>query len=218
MSQRDLGHGTTAYIPDPIPGGGYTNAADEWARDTGGTYTVGPDGQVYAYQAPNFWIDKFLPIAIAAGFGAGPFLQGLGAAGAAGSAGASAGASSAPMTAQQMYDAGMFAGPTNMAASNMAGALAPAGAGAGAGAAAAGAAGASAAGLANGSSLLKDILTKYAPLGLAGLSAVKGFQQPAATGDLNDVIGLAKNRVQQSEPLFQALNRMAMSGLPNYAK
>lgn len=99
-----------------------------------------------------------------------------------------------------------------------AGAAGAAGAGGAAGAAGAGGAGTAAKGLANGGGLLNDILTKYVPLGLAGFSAAKGFQTPAANKDLEDVIGMAKNRVTQSEPLFQALNRMAMNGLPNSAK
>jgi hypothetical protein len=105
-----------------------------------------------------------------------------------------------------------------------------AGAGAGAGTASAGAgsagAGAGAAGTAaaaGGSSLLSKILTgikDYGPTALGVTSAVKGLTdgRPPAEDQLNEILKMATGRVQASEPLFQALNRMASAQLPKYTR
>lgn len=77
-----------------------------------------------------------------------------------------------------------------------------------------------------GASLLQQILKglkDYGPLaglGLSGYGAIKGLTQgpPAANEDLKRILGLAENRVNATEPLFQALNAMAYGQLPKYTK
>jgi hypothetical protein len=106
-----------------------------------------------------------------------------------------------------------------------------AGLGAGMGAGAAGAMGAAAGGAGSalggaasgGGSLLGKVLTglkDYGPLALAGAGAVKGLTQgpPQAEQQLNEILKMAQGRMQASEPLFQALNAMAMSQMPDYTK
>ena len=74
-----------------------------------------------------------------------------------------------------------------------------------------------------GGSLLRNILHQvgqYAPTALAGANAVRQLTQgaPQAQQDLERILGLAEGRINQTEPLFQALNSFAMAGLPDYAK
>jgi hypothetical protein len=167
------------------------------------------------------WLGQNLPWIIGTGGLAASYMApaafGMGAGAGAGAA-AGGGAGAASMGTQGMYDAGMFAGPSATAGANMAGTL---GSGLGGSAAAnilKNVAGGGGNKLTDSSSLLNTILGKIAPLGLAGLSAFKGFQTPPAQSQLNDVIGTAKHRVDASEPLFNALNKMAYSQLPDYTK
>ena len=55
-------------------------------------------------------------------------------------------------------------------------------------------------------------LRQYAPLALGGISAYKGLTQGPtdAENQLNEILGIAKNRVSASEPLFNELNASAM--------
>ena len=66
-----------------------------------------------------------------------------------------------------------------------------------------------------GGSALTSWLTRlrqYAPLALGGISAYKGLTQGPtdAENQLNEILGIAKNRVSASEPLFNELNASAM--------
>lgn len=220
---------------------GYGSPNDPWTRVGGGRvkdpnqfsnyvksilgsslppgYDVSQSGQiVYTNETPLLKqvaiasLPVTVPTALGAIFGGG---GGAGAAGAAGAAesGATTAVPSMPWTIPAGFDASMGAAPAGFLAGAPALGSTEPGVMAGT---TLGANGVS--GLANGSSLLNSILTKYVPLGLAGLSAAKSFQTPSANQDLQDIIGTAKSRVQQSEPLFQALNRMAMGGLPNWTK
>jgi hypothetical protein len=76
---------------------------------------------------------------------------------------------------------------------------------------------------AGGGSILKDILSgvgDWAPTALAGANAVRQLTQgpPAAQQDLERILKLSEGRINQTEPLFQALNAMAQRGMPDYAK
>lgn len=76
----------------------------------------------------------------------------------------------------------------------------------------------------NGQSLLQQLLGDHnrlgnaAALGLGGLNAVNSLRQPAANDDLKKMLGLAEDRVNSSKPLFDALQTMALAGMPTYAK
>lgn len=100
---------------------------------------------------------------------------------------------------------------------NMAGAAGlPGGAMYGAAASAPGGAGGIGSALAGGGSMLGKVLTglkNYLPLGLAGISAFKGLTQGPTDAEnrLNDILGIATNRVNASEPLFNELNAAAMN-------
>jgi hypothetical protein len=138
--------------------------------------------------------------------GIGPMAGMLGAGGAAG--GASAAGAGGTLASSSLPVASLMGGPAAIT-SGAAGAM-----GGGAGAAGTAAAGGSAL-----SSVLKG-LKDYAPLALAGAGAIKGMTQgpPQAEQQLNEILKLAQGRIQASEPLFQALNHMAMSQMPNYTK
>lgn len=72
MATRKLPHGVTAY-----------DSADAWAKETGGTYEIGADGNAYATPAPHGFLDqfaRFAPYGIMAGMGYGA-LSGAGALG-----------------------------------------------------------------------------------------------------------------------------------------
>lgn len=76
---------------------------------------------------------------------------------------------------------------------------------------------------AGGRSLLNRVLTgvkDYAPLGLAGLSAARGLTQGQTDAEkrLDEILGVAKGRVDASEPLFQALMAMARDQMPDAYK
>jgi hypothetical protein len=155
------------------------------------------------------------------------------AAGGAAGAGAGAGAAGAggTLASSSLPVASLMGGPAAITSAGVSGGLG-AGMGAGLGAAGAGAAGAAgamgggagAAGTAAaGGSALSSVLKglkDYAPLALAGAGAIKGMTQgpPQAEQQLNEILKLAQGRIQASEPLFQALNHMAMSQMPNYTK
>ena len=141
------------------------------------------------------FIEKAAPVT-AIGMGA---AAGLGAAGAIPGIGGSAAGSAT----------GVNAGVGSLGASGL-----PGGAAYGAAASAPGAAGGLGAAL-GGGSLLGKVLTglkNYLPLGLAGVSAYKGLTQGPtdAENQLNEILGIAKNRVSASEPLFNELNASAM--------
>lgn len=177
-------------------------------------YDVDQDGQiVYTNETP--WLRQAaiasLPIAVPSAIQA---LAGGGAA-AAGS-GASAGGGVPNLAGA----AGLPGGAMYSAAASAPGA---GGIGAGLGAAA----GVGGAGAAGGSSLLGRILTglrDYGPLGLAGINAVNQLRPggPGGTTDaerqLNEILGMARGRVEASEPLFQQLNTMARRQLPVYTR
>jgi hypothetical protein len=82
--------GVSIYSPDLLPDGSYSNAADEWARATGGSYQTGSNGQIYASPHQN-WLLKAMPYLVMGGMGAGA-LAGVGAFGGAAAAGAGGGA------------------------------------------------------------------------------------------------------------------------------
>ena len=65
-----------------------------------------------------------------------------------------------------------------------------------------------------------DLIKKYAPLALAGGSALAGLKQrpTPAEGQLNDILGMAKGRAEASEPLFKALMAMSQAQLPKYTR
>lgn len=55
-------------------------------------------------------------------------------------------------------------------------------------------------------------------LGAAGLSAMRGNRPTSAEQDIERLLALAEGRINQSEPLFQALMAMANASLPRYAR
>lgn len=57
-----------------------------------------------------------------------------------------------------------------------------------------------------------------AGLGLAGINAARGNRPVSAEQDIERLLALAEGRINQSEPLFQALMAMANAGLPQYAR
>lgn len=65
---------------------------------------------------------------------------------------------------------------------------------------------------------IQDWLRDVLGLGLAGGAAFAGRGAPAGQKGLEDILGIAKGRVDASEPLFKALMAMAGGGLPNYAR
>lgn len=145
------------------------------------------------WETPIDW-GNIMNIGVGAGLGAG-FTNALGLWGAGG--------------AGPYIPGGEAALPGALAAENAGGIMAP---GLGAAAGAAGAA-KNLFGIPN---WLRDALG----LGIAGASAIKGFSGGNNAGQkgLEDILGIARGRVEASEPLFKALTAMAQSQLPDYAK
>lgn len=61
-------------------------------------------------------------------------------------------------------------------------------------------------------------LRDYLGLGLAGAGLANGLRTPPAQKGLEEMLGLATDRVNSSRPLFDALQAMAYADLPSYAK
>ena len=59
---------------------------------------------------------------------------------------------------------------------------------------------------------------KILGLGAAGLGLANSVRQPPANKQLEDLLGIATDRVNSSKPLFDALQAMATAGLPTYAR
>ena len=57
-----------------------------------------------------------------------------------------------------------------------------------------------------------------AGLGLAGINALRGNKPTDAEQDIQRLLAMAEGRINQSEPLFQALMAMANASLPRYAR
>lgn len=168
------------------------------------------------------WFEQGYPaiaIGTVAGLGAAGALPGFGASGAAASAEGTAaglGQYGADVAAANQF-APMAALPSAQAvpASVAMNAVPGAATSAGIGGTAAGVGGAgSAISRFLGDGNLRDL----AGLGVAGLGAVNGLRTPSATASLERMLGLAEQRVTDSKPLFDALNTMAMAGLPKYAR
>jgi len=103
---------------------------------------------------------------------------------------------------------------------------APAASGAAGGGAVAGAGGAGAAGAAGAGSVpgwLETIL-KVAPVGAGLVNHFAGQDGPGAgmagqmPPELSELLGLSMQRMRDQEPLFQAVTKQALAGLPNYAR
>lgn len=74
-----------------------------------------------------------------------------------------------------------------------------------------------------GSSLLSRVLTglrNYGPLGLAGLGAARGLTQGETDAErqLEDIMQMAKGRIDATQPLFNSLNTMATRQMPRYTR
>lgn len=155
-------------------------------------------------------------------------MQGAGAGGAAGGSGAGSGAAVLPSSS--LPASALMGGPgaVGTGASVLPSASLPVAAAAAPGAASTvggGVQGAmSGAGVAGGgSSILQDILNgvgDWGPTVASGIGAARSLSQgtPRAQQDLERILKLAEGRINQTDPLFQALNAMAYRGLPQYAK
>lgn len=69
-----------------------------------------------------------------------------------------------------------------------------------------------------GKSSLLDKILQGAGLGVAGFNAINSFRNPPANEQLNRILGLSEQRINDSAPLFKALNTMALAGLPRYTR
>ena len=69
-----------------------------------------------------------------------------------------------------------------------------------------------------GKSSLLDKILQGAGLGAAGFNAINSFRNPPANEQLNRILGLSEQRINESAPLFKALNTMALAGLPRYTR
>ncbi|HYE85187.1 MAG TPA: hypothetical protein VEA16_02440 [Vicinamibacterales bacterium] len=70
-------------------------------------------------------------------------------------------------------------------------------------------------------SFLKGLKDYGLPIAAAGALAIPAFKNRGPTdaeNQLNEILGMAKSRVQSAEPLYQALNAMSMAQLPDYVK
>jgi hypothetical protein len=124
---------------DMLPPANDFTGANQWARNTGGTYQLGSDGKVYATPAPHGILDRigqYAPYGIMAtmAYGGLSDLGLLGGAGASAPAGASSGAATAPAAAGLLpaggaVPAGVVAGgvPSTVAAATSGGGLATGG-------------------------------------------------------------------------------------------
>lgn len=65
---------------------------------------------------------------------------------------------------------------------------------------------------------LSDNWSDLAGLGLGVGAAAQGFREPQAQKDLERILGLAENRINQAEPLFDALVAMSQAQLPKYVR
>jgi hypothetical protein len=136
-----------------------------------------------------------------------------------GPAAASAGLSGAGLASSALPTAALMGGPA-AASAGLSGASGASAAG-GIGSRIASVAGSGAgSGVGGGSSLLKDILGTYVPIGLSGVQAVRGLTQgpPKAQQDIERLLKMAEGRVNQTQPLFDALNAMAMAQMPAYSR
>lgn len=155
------------------------------------------------WDTPFDW-GNLLNIGVGAGLGAGVIDAAMAAGGGAAGAGGGAAASASGPT-------GLYGAVPPAVASH--GVSAGLGAGAGTAANIAGNAANSFLGGDKGS-MLRNILG----LGTAGLGALNSMRQPQANKQIEDMLGIATDRVNSSKPLFDALQSMAMQGLPTYAK
>jgi hypothetical protein len=197
----------------PVPGARGVNMLPGGETDPEILETIQlKDGTTMVRTKKSGWV-KALPYAIAAGM-AGPHIAGLLGAGGAAGGGASAAQGGAGVLPSYGASPAMMAagaGLPSVAANTPSAAL---------GALGGGAANALTGG---GGSLLGKILTglkDYAGLGLAGVSAARGLTQgpTAAEKQLEEIMNLAKGRVQASEPLFNMLNTMAQAQMPKYTR
>jgi hypothetical protein len=132
-----------------------------------------------------------------------------------GPAAASAGLSGAGLASSALPAAGLMGGPAAASAG-----LSGAGAAGGIGSRIASVSGSGAGEVAGGGeSILRDIL-KWVPTGLAGVNAVRSLTQgaPPAQANLERLLQMAEGRVNQTQPLFDALNAMAQAQMPRYSR
>lgn len=211
--------GTTTYYPDPLPGGGYASSSPIGQHPE--RYNLGPtvgwDGEIGTGATPKNWLlDKGVPLAVGSIFAAGPFLQG--GAAAASTASAAGTGSHAGMTARQMYDAGMFAGPSATAGANAAGTLTASAATTQAVTQALTKAGVA-------PSTIHHLLSD--PSAYAGLAALLpslmggGGNSPFGGGDTAGLMDearksleLQRHRVEQAQPVYDTLVNMAYGSSP----
>jgi len=204
--------------------------AESWVRSRVGDIgklEIDPAGNVNQNEGFGKQLKRWGPIAGGAAatlFGVPGLFPGLlsGGGAAAGGAAASGAAQGASGVLPSAAIPGLHAAvPGAIASQGISAGLGAAGAGAAGGAlGAAAAGGASGAGGSIANRIFGGTAGDLIPAGLGIASLIRGLTQgrPPAEDRLNNILGIAENRVRAQEPLFQAITSMANAGLPRYAR
>lgn len=185
---RTLPRGTTVKYPgDP----GYIGSDPAYfdGDPSNGEIVTDPRTGETRVNQPDNWISKYMPYAVVAGMAA-PHVAGLFGAGGAAGSGVSAGVGTANVPSGLTMPPGVNSTPWWQRLLGMGGNAASGG----------------------GNGILDRVLGQILPLGLAGGATIMGLKNntPPAESQLKGIIDLAQRRSEGAEPLYQALNAMAM--------